>query len=208
MQFDAMLVKKVTGGDKITAAAKYEHDIEFRPTFALWLGANDRPVVQDNDEGMWGRLRCVPFTNVVPKDKQDKQLREKLRSEAHAPAVLAWLLEGCRAWQHVGIGSCTAVESATKDYQRSMNKAASFFDECLIFTKDASDHITNDGMRNVYAWWCKQNNVRQPLPPEKLGRRLRLLGVTGGDDASRVRGVRTWCGVKFTDDVPVEAIWA
>lgn len=207
MQFDAELVKKVTGGDKLVAAAKYEHDIEFRPTFALWLGANERPIVQDNDEGMWSRLRCVPFTHVIPKEKQDPRLREKLTSEAHAPAVLAWLLAGCLAWQRDGIGTCKAVEDATKDYQRSMNKAASFFDDCLIVTKDESDSIPTHAMRNVYAWHCKENGIRSPLPPDRLGQRLRMRGVTGGDDASRHKGERRWLGVKLRDDLPVGIAW-
>jgi hypothetical protein len=88
-----------------------------------------------------------------------------------------------------------------------MNKAAAFFEDCLVITRDDDDHVANGDMRNVYRGWCEENNVRHPLSPDKLAKRLRLMGVTGGDDDSRINGERTWHGVKLRDDLPNEASW-
>ncbi len=169
MKFDEALVKKVTGGDRIVAAAKYKDEIEFPPTFALWMGANDRPTIRDDDEGMWVRMRCVPFVNQVPKSEQDPRLREKLTSDAHAPAVLRWLVEGCLAWQRDGLGDCAAVAKATSDYRTSMNQAAGFFEDVIVVTGNPDDEIANRAMVRAYEHWCEQNHVRQPVTAKGLG---------------------------------------
>jgi P4 family phage/plasmid primase-like protien len=212
LRFDEALVKKVTGGDRITAAAKYKDEIEFAPTFALWLGANDRPGIRDDDDGMWARMRCVPFTNPVPKAEQDPRLREKLTSPDHAPAILRWLVDGCLAWQRDGLGECSAVTKATGEYRREMNEAAEFVEEVLEITGCDSDEVPCSVLRERYQGWCREANVRRPLQPKALGQRLRELGVRGGGDATRHKvqgskftrpggfGVeRHWTGVRLRE---------
>jgi P4 family phage/plasmid primase-like protien len=203
-RFDQQLMKAVTGGDALTAAAKYEHEIQFRPTFALWFGANDRPIIPDDDEGFWNRVRCVPFTHPIPAAEQDKALREKLTGPEHAPAVLAWLVEGCLAWQRAGVGTCAAVEAATRAYRRDMNQAAGFFDECCELTGNPADKIGAKALRTRYERWCDANGVRKPLQGKAWRSRLLGLGVTGGDDDSREgageRRDRQWFGLRFRAD--------
>jgi putative DNA primase/helicase len=196
-RFDPELMKKATGGDSLVAAAKFEHEIEFRPAFALWFGANDRPIIPDDDEGFWSRVRCVPFTHVIPPAEQDKALREKLTSAEHAPGVLAWLVAGCLAWQREGIGTCAAVEAATRAYRRDMNQAAGFFDEHCELTGNPGDVVPAAQLRARYDAWCKVNGVRRPLQTAAWRKRLLELGVTGGDDASRVGGHRVWSGIRL-----------
>jgi putative DNA primase/helicase len=182
---DEETVKRVTGGDRIVAAAKYEGEIEFAPTFALWWFANDPPIIRDDDEGMWSRARVVPFTNPIPKAEQDPTLADKLAGPEHAPAVLAWLVRGCIEWQRQGIGTCAAVDAATRAYRGEMNRLAGFAEERLDVTRDPADEVPNRVMRDAYAQWCRTNNVRSPLQGEHFGRRLRELGVTGGDSATK-----------------------
>jgi hypothetical protein len=56
-------------------------------------------------------VRLVPFEVRIPDYEQDRGLRQKLLAEA--PGILAWLLEGCRAWQRDGLGLPQAVQEAT-----------------------------------------------------------------------------------------------
>jgi hypothetical protein len=105
----------IFGGDPLVASAKYEGKIEWRPTFALWWLANYPPRIEDDDEGMWSRARVVPFDKPVPKERQDKTLKEKLSGPEHAPAVLAWLVQGYLAWDRDGLGTCQAVEPCDEE---------------------------------------------------------------------------------------------
>jgi P4 family phage/plasmid primase-like protien len=207
MRVDEKLVKGVTGGDPIVAAAKYEGEIQFLPTFALWWFANDPPIIRDDDQAMWARARVVPFTQVVPRGEQIADLAEQLASHAHAPAVLAWLVEGCSAWQRQGIGTCEAVEQATRGYRENMNRLAGFVEEHLEITRDPSDVLRNCEVRSRYEIWCRDQNVRAPLAPKHFAARLRALGASGGDDNSkrdfclsgRAVRERCWIGVRFRE---------
>lgn len=55
-------VKALTGGDRIRARFLYQDFFEFDPTHQLIGQTNHKPVVQGNDDGIWRRLRLIPFT--------------------------------------------------------------------------------------------------------------------------------------------------
>jgi putative DNA primase/helicase len=199
-RFDEAMIKSITGGDAITAAAKYESELSFYATFALWLAANDAPVIRDDDEGAWSRVRRVPFVHPLPKDRQDPTMRAKLREPAARAAILAWAVRGCLAWQKQGIGTCAAVESSTAEYRADMDRIAGFFEDRCRFASDA--RIQRAALRHAYEEWCKDNGIRAPLVGKEFGARLRDKGVTTG----KSEGKRMWTGVRligeWEDDNP------
>jgi len=190
-KFDESILKSVTGGDAITAAAKYEAELSFYATFSLWLAANDAPTIRDDDEGAWSRVRRVPFVHPLAKDRQDPTMRAKLREPGVRSAILAWAVRGCLAWQKTGIGTCAAVESSTAEYRSDMDRIAGFFDECCSF--ESSARVQRSFLREAYDRWCKENGVKVPLTGKELGARLRDKGVTAG----KSNGNRMWTGVRL-----------
>ena len=138
-KFDEQLIKAVTGGDTITQAAKYKDEISFKPTFSLWFAANDCPAIRDDDTGMWKRVRRVPFTNVIPKAKQDPNMRHRLKTPDVQRAILAWAVQGCLAWQRGGLGTCKAVEVSSEEYRNENDKFGEFFEGSCIFDPGAED---------------------------------------------------------------------
>lgn len=191
VKFDEAIMKRVTGGDPIKAAAKYEAEVEFQPTFALWLAANDAPVARDDDEGFWNRVRRIPFVNVIPKERQDRMMREKLAAPEVRSAILAWAVEGCIAWQRDGFGACKAVDDSTAKYRREMDRAAGFFDERCKF--DPSAEVTIKRLREAYEEWCKEASIRAPLSKDELAGRLKHRGCRPG----KVERQRGWHGVRL-----------
>ena len=53
VKLNESLVKQLTGGDKVTAAKKYENEFEFMPEFKLWMSTNYKPVIRGTDVGIW-----------------------------------------------------------------------------------------------------------------------------------------------------------
>jgi putative DNA primase/helicase len=191
-RFDEAIVKKVTGGDKLKAAAKYESEIEFAPTWALWFAANDAPTIRDDDEGAWSRVRRVPFTNPLPPDRQDVRMREKLAAPEVRTAVLAWAVEGCLAWQRDGLGSCKAVTDSTSAYRAEMDRAGGFLDgECEF---DPHARVTSKAMREAYETWCAEQGVK-PLSGKDLAARLRERGA----EIKRSGRERSYQGVRLCE---------
>lgn len=82
------LIKEITGGDTITARFLYEEFFQFKPEFKVFLAVNHKPVIKGTDEGIWRRVRLVPFDVTIAPDKVDKDLPDKLQAEL--PGILNW----------------------------------------------------------------------------------------------------------------------
>ena len=57
-----VLIKELTGGDKIRARHMREDFWEFWPTHTIWLATNHRPEIRGTDRAIWRRIRLIPFT--------------------------------------------------------------------------------------------------------------------------------------------------
>ncbi|MCL4225568.1 MAG: bifunctional DNA primase/polymerase [Myxococcales bacterium] len=120
-------LKQITGGDKITAARVYENEVSFTPTAKIVVAANSRPRVGGVDEGIWRRLRLVPFPVVVPEADRDPDLLDKLKTEASG--ILAWAVRGAVAWRQFGLGPTPqAITDATHDYRIAEDVIGEFID--------------------------------------------------------------------------------
>jgi len=132
------VVKTLTGGDSVSARFLYSNIFEFRPTFKLWLAANHEPKVSDEDDAMWRRILRVPFDYSIPEGARDPRVKAVLRSTRDAgPAILAWAVKGCLAWQRHGLDVPPAIKEATQDYRHAMDPLADFFQERCVFANNA-----------------------------------------------------------------------
>lgn len=188
-RFDESIIKKVTGGDRLKYAAKFEAEIEFSPSFCLWLAANDAPTIRDDDEGSWSRVRRVPFVHPVPVERQDRTMPAQLATPGVRAAILAWAVEGCLAWQRDGLGSCAAVETSTADYRSEMDRLAGFVDAECIF--EPSGEVDIKDFRDAYHAWCDDQSIK-PLGGKDLVARLLDRGAEPKKSGARrfYRGVR------------------
>lgn len=110
---------------------------------------------------MWERVWTVPFTNVVPPERQDRTLKERLRAPDVRAAVLAWAVQGCAIWQSQGLGAARAISAATGAYQADMDRAGDFFAEGCEFT--AEGFAISGLLFQLYLSWCRDNAVRCPM---------------------------------------------
>lgn len=156
-RFNASLIKTMTGGtDIMTARFLHAEFFEFHPQFKLWLATNHKPIIRATDAAMWERVRLVPFTVIIPEERQDKHLAEKLIEEA--PGILNWALEGCRIWlAKKGLDTPAEITSATEQYREEMDDIGRWIEEnCLIggsFQSFARD------LYQDYQLWCQTNGV-------------------------------------------------
>jgi putative DNA primase/helicase len=191
VKWDEAIIKAITGGDELVAAAKYEAEVAFLPACTLIFAANDSPAARDDDEGLWVRMRRIPFTAVIPKDQQDPTLKDKLGQPEHARAILAWAVAGCLAYQKGGLVEPAAVLESTAAYRREQDRFGEFVADCLVFERGAS--ITRKQLRTQYEEWAKEVGVRTLLSAKDIAQRLRAKGC----EERIVRGGRQWSGVRL-----------
>lgn len=181
-------VKAATGGDRISARHLYAEYFEFEPVFKLWLATNHKPVIKGIDEGIWRRVRLVPFLERFEKGRADDHLRDKLIAEL--PGILAWAVRGCRLWQECGLQPPPSVVAATADYRSEMDTFAGFIDErCEV---DPKHTATSAELYNAYSVWCDVNNERR-LSKTQFGTHLGDRGFTRERTGRR----RKWAGIRL-----------
>ena len=127
-RFDEAKLKDLTGGDTLNARFLHREFFNFRPTHKLVIRGNHRPAIRGTDEGIWRRLRLLPFTVQIPEHEQDRRLGEKLRDEL--PGILRWAVEGCVEWQRGGLRPPDCVMEAVRAYREESDTLGRFIGEC------------------------------------------------------------------------------
>ncbi|MEX2670903.1 MAG: phage/plasmid primase, P4 family [Phycisphaeraceae bacterium] len=183
-------VKDLTGADRIVARPLYRDPIEFDPTHKLWIYGNHKPTIRGTDDGIWRRIRLIPFTVTIPAHEKDPQLTSKLLLERSG--ILRWAVEGCLAWQRDGLGLPAAVASATDAYRNESDRLAAFLDECCIVEQYARAGKTE--LYAGYEQWCRESG-EYALSKKKLGQQLIERGFKEG----RNKRERYWIGLGLAD---------
>ena len=150
------LIKQITGGDRITARFLYGEFFEFLPTFKIFMATNHKPKISGGDNGIWRRIKLIPFTVIIPEEKRDRNLTEKLMAENSG--ILNWLLEGYRMWEKEGLKEPEAIRAANEEYRFDMDSVGSFVAECLEFDASQKERLLNGDLYNIYTKWCEKNN--------------------------------------------------
>jgi putative DNA primase/helicase len=147
------LLKQITGGEPVLARFLRQEYFEFIPEFKVFFTTNHKPVIKGVDEGIWRRVRLVPFNLQLPKEKRDKKLPEKLSLEM--PGILNWVIEGCLKWQKTGLNDPKTVMKATNEYKEDMDILGPFlYERCYI---GDDQKISAKEIYEVYSNWCFQN---------------------------------------------------
>lgn len=165
-------VKRLTGGDRITARHMRQDFFEFPPTHKIWMMTNHRPQVRGTDHGIWRRLLVVPFEVTIPEEHKDKKRAAKLNAERHG--ILAWLVKGCLQWQRVGLDEPVSVMMATHAYRAENDVVAEFLGDCCTFSEGAVTAAAS--LYSAYLTWCAANgeSVRSQ---RDFGQRLTERGL-------------------------------
>jgi putative DNA primase/helicase len=165
------LVKELTGGDTAQARFLYKPSFTFRPQFKAFMAMNQKPTIHDPTEGIWRRIRLVPFTVTIPPNERDKNLPAKLHAEL--PGILAWSVQGCLAWQKSGLSTPSEVIAATENYRAEHDVLAGFLaDRCVI---GPTHDVLSKDLRTAYEDWCKDAG-EEPFNPTMFGRCLNERG--------------------------------
>jgi putative DNA primase/helicase len=139
-------IKALTGGDRIAARFMRQDFFEYIPAFKLVIAGNHKPGLRSVDEAIRRRFLLVPFTRTIPPEERDRDLDAKLRAEW--PGILAWMIDGCLAWQQVGLAPPNAVTEATADYLEAQDAIAAWMDDQCV--RDANAW---EGSADLFASW-------------------------------------------------------
>ncbi|MET8381602.1 phage/plasmid primase, P4 family [Streptosporangium canum] len=201
VQFDEAKVKKLTGGDSITAKFMRQDHFTFKPTHHLWLMANHKPAVRSGGDSFWRRIRLIPFERQVPKERRIDDLQGIL-SRDHGPALMAWIARGAAEFAQHGLMEPDSVKAATDEYEKDQDSIARFIEECCRIGGGTNVCHKVTLVREAYERWCfveGETPVSAKKLTQELSRRYGVESTKGG------RGARAYTNITVTDDGKEEA---
>lgn len=191
-RLNTALVKRLTGGDMITARFMKKDFFEYQPTHKLLICTNDRPRITSGGHAIWRRVALVPFSvkfwkpetgDVGPEYlRADSSLPTKLKAEL--PGILAWMVRGCLAWQRDGLQPPAEVLVATGEYRDQQNTIGAFLTERCEVTNAGGDTTVKD-LYEVYLKWAESNN-ETPLGKIRFNDAIAKEGVRRGRSTANV----------------------
>ena len=184
--------KKVTGGDSLFAEFKGQQAFEYTYSGLLWFCMNRLPKFGgDNGQWVYDRIMVVECPNVIPPDKQDKQLLDKMYAERKGivykaiHALQTVIRNGYRFSEPFGI-------IVARDQYKSTNSTViSFFDECMEPWPDGkiNPYCTTGKVYRVYQAWCRDNNNGYAKPAKEFREELAAyLGASYSEITTRMKG--------------------
>lgn len=186
---DESLVKDLTGGDTITARYLRKEFFEFTPTHKLWVQGNHLPLIEGTDEGIWRRIRLVPFQVTIPKGERNVKLGAELREEL--PGILTWAVKGYQTMLKAGkVQMPEVMRIASEDYRRDSDTIGQFLEEHCEERKDYQ--VAVDILYVIYTGWSQSNGERT-LSKNALGKLMKARGFT----QSRSSSERRWDGIRI-----------
>lgn len=146
-------LKRLTGGDPISARYIGRDLFEFEPTHTLVIVGNAKPGLRSVDEAMRARLHLVEFGVTIPADERDTALPERLSNEYGG--ILRWAIAGCLEWQKQGLNPPAAVRAATATYLEGEDMLTAWIDECC----ERTGQVTLQAAHKSFCEWCERNGA-------------------------------------------------
>jgi putative DNA primase/helicase len=182
--------KALSSPDSITARNNYDkYFTTFQPSHTLFLLTNWRPQANADDFAFWERVILIDFplsfVARTPVTKNERPAKKNLLEDIkkkEAAGVLAWLVQGCLAYQKEGLNPPHSVREAVANYRQEEDLLGEFvLDNCHM-----GEHLKEQS-KNLYdrfSSWYESTVSKKNIPSQKrfsilMARRFTRLSEKG-----------------------------
>jgi P4 family phage/plasmid primase-like protien len=172
------------------------------------MATNSLPTFVDKSDGIWRRLRIIPFNEQITDEEKDVNLAEKIIRE-EMPGVLAWALDGlAKIIRQGGVSDSESGRRAKDEHRAGCDHERQFMDE--NYTRGGTnDRIKSTDLYEAYKAWMNANGYRALGAGKFKARVLDMFPLSafksmmvGLDNVMAVDCLRKKTGVFVSDDIP------
>ena len=163
-RMNAATMKRLTGGDPITARWMHGNPVTFEPSHTPILVTNWMPKISGDERAAWERIHVVEFNTYIPPEKRDKHLKDTLRTEVDG--IFLWAIKGwhdyiSRGWQ---LDPPSSVLAHTEEQREESDYVAHFLREAVVL--DPRGSIIQAELRSEYNRWRLMPEFARDEAPE------------------------------------------
>ena len=156
VRLNTAMVKQLCSTDEIQACKKYKDPFHFVPSHQVVLYTNHLPKAGANDDGIWRRLKVIPFNAKIKGNSDIKNYADFLYGKA-APAIMKWIIEGAEKVSKTDhkVDDPKCVKDAVAAYREDNDWLGHFLTDCC----DVGDGLTEKSgeFYQQYRAYCIQS---------------------------------------------------
>lgn len=180
-QLKEATIKRITGSDILKGRAMRQDHIEFEPTHTAWMPTNYQPRVSGVDNGIWRRLKLIPFDADIAKSSNGvKRDFHKALIAEESSGILNWLLEGYQDWKANDFDEPECVIAATAEYRKNEDIHLDKYEEWLSKACQSSPDVVSS-LEDLWESFCQTETTmdRRSLS-KRLATRYEACRITKG----------------------------
>ncbi len=187
--------KDIVGGDPVGIRWLYKEPFDAELNCVFWNISNTLPLFGgDKGKHVYERIIPVRCDNVIPEEKRDPEIYEKMLAEGEGivyKAVFA-LIDTIRRGYKYTIPLSSKAE--TEGYKRSNNICIEFYDEFCTFDEEETPVMhTEAEVRRTFAGWAKLNYGSVPKKDEFERTLKEYLNISDDELHIRTKSMRSYC---------------
>lgn len=156
VRLNTAMVKQLCSTDEIQACKKYKDPFHFVPSHQVVLYTNHLPKVGANDDGIWRRLKVIPFNAKIKGNSDIKNYADYLYEKCGS-AIMKWIIEGAekvsKSDHKVDDPKC--VRDAVAAYREDNDWLGHFIADCCEVGDDLEEK--SGEFYQQYRAYCIQN---------------------------------------------------
>ena len=158
-RLDTSFFKQLVSGEPIEARLPYGKPFILENYAKLIFNTNELPVDVEHTNAYFRRFIIIPFQVIIPEERQDKSLAQKIIEE-ELPGVLNWVLQGLSRLTKNGVFTHSdIVLNQVLQYKREADTTYLFLEE-NGYVPDENETQTLKLLYSVYKDFCSENNYR------------------------------------------------
>jgi putative DNA primase/helicase len=176
-------LKEITSQEKINAREHHARAYSFAPTHKLWVRSNPCPGAHDPGDAFWKRMIPIHFSAQIPQQQQIQDLDQIIIAE-ELPGVLAWIVEGCLAWQRRSIKDHTpaSIFEAREFYRQDTDVMGQWLKD---YTAPSPEAFTKSvDAYNSFKSYCSRISASYPSLAQFVRELANYAGIERSKDTS------------------------
>jgi putative DNA primase/helicase len=181
---DVSLIKSMTGNDSIFSEKKYHEGKNVKYKGFLLYTCNELPYFSEKGNWVYQRFLLINAKNVVPLNKRDPALLDKLYKERDVIASVAMQYLRSMVERNCIFTESFEMQANRNKYMNSNDSLASFIDECCTLGSTYSTRRSD--FNRAYTIYCEVNRLRPERQRDMTMRLLEQYNLEAYKDSSGI----------------------